>query len=602
LLACLLVPPAGAADRRNGVVLGVDSKMRMPAYKTLAAWQARRLELRSQIMAATSLYPPRTRTPLNARFLGKLDEDGYTIENVAIETMPGFWLGGNLYRPKDGQSTHPAIAHPHGHWKRGRLEDSKECSTPRLGGNLARLGFVVFAYDMVGYNDTRQLPHDFGSEREQLWGFNPLTVQTWDSIRVVDFLAGLPDVDAQRIGVTGASGGGTQTFLLTAVDERIQAAVPVNMVSFLMQGGCVCENSPGLRVATNNVEIASLFAPKPMLVISATGDWTKNVPREEFPAIQSIYELFGKKQNVEVVQIDAEHNYNRQSREAMYAFFNKVFFHRTGTVSETDVKIEPDEKMLAWAGRTLPAEAKDRAAILAWWQADARRAVGAASQPQLREWLTRTLAVEWPPKVLDATNAKDEAAPGATGESATGATGEGATGARGEGATGALSRPGQGDHVPFRFFDGQGAPALYVDPNGMDSALKSEQVQGWLKAKRPVLLIDAFQTGSAREPRDRTVGQFLGYNVSDDAARVQDVLTGLRWLTARRRGAVELDAAGSARWWALFAAALSRAPVRYSVRPDEFKLSDEALVQTFYVPHLQLVGGAESALRLLNQR
>jgi len=271
-----------------------------------------------------------------------------------------------------------------------------------------------------------------------------------------------------------------------------------------------------------------------------------------------------------VVQIDAEHNYNRQSREAMYAFFNKVFLMRPGPVTEQDVKIEPDEKMLAWAGRALPAGAKDRAAILAWWQDDARRAVRIASPSQLREWLTRALGAEWPAEV--------------------------------QAEEGVLTRPGKGDRVPFKYFEGQGAPALYLDPNGIDSALKSQPVQGWLKAKRPVLLIDAFQTGLAREPRDRTVGQFLGYNVSDDAARVQDVLTGLSWLSAQKSGAVELDAAGVARWWALFAAALSRAPVRYSVRPDEFKLSDEALVQTFYVPHLQLVGGAESALRLLDNR
>jgi dienelactone hydrolase len=570
LLACLPAAPAGAADRRNDVVLGVDSKMHMPAYSSLAAWQARRGDLRSQITLATSLYPPRTPTPLNPRYSAKLDEDGYTIEAVALETMPGFWLGGNLYRPKDGQSTHPAIVHPHGHWKHGRLENTDNYSAQRLCGNLARMGFVVFAYDMVGYNDTRQLPHDFGSEREQLWGFNPLAVQTWDSIRVVDFLASLPDVDKDRIGVTGASGGGTQTFLLTAVDDRIQAAVPVNMVSFIMQGGCVCENAPGLRVATNNVEIASLFAPKPMLLVSATGDWTRNVPREEFPAIQSIYELFGKKQNVEVVQIDAEHNYNRQSREAMYAFFNKVFLGRPGPVSEQDVKIEPDEKMLAWAASKMPDGAKNRETLFEWWREDARRRARAGLPRERRRWLERALGAEWPAEV--------------------------------QAEEGVLSRPGAGDRVPFKYFEGQGAPALYVDPNGMDSALKSDKVQGWLKAKRPVLLIDAFQTGSAREPRDRTVGQFLGYNVSDDAARVQDVLTGLSWLTARKRGAVELEADGAARWWTLFAAALSRAPVRYSVRPDEFKLSDEALVQTFYVPHLQLVGGAESALRLLNQR
>src|ERR1035438_8427419 len=123
LLACLPAALAGAADRRDDVVLGVDSKMHMPAYSSLAAWQARRGDLRSQITLATSLYPPRTPTPLNPRYSAKLDEDGYTIEAVALETMPGFWLGGNLYRPKDGQAKHPAIAHPHGHWKHGRLEN-----------------------------------------------------------------------------------------------------------------------------------------------------------------------------------------------------------------------------------------------------------------------------------------------------------------------------------------------------------------------------------------------------------------------------------------------------------------------------------------------
>jgi len=568
LMACLTAGPAGAGDRRNEVVLGVNSKMQMPAYSTLAEWQARRPELRSQIMAATALYPPRTKTPLNARYLNKMDEDGYTIEAVALETMPGFWLGGSLYRPKDGKAKHPAIANPHGHWKHGRLENTDNYSAQRLGGNLARIGFVVFAYDMVGYNDTTQLPHDFGNERELLWGFNPLDVQTWDSIRVIDFLESLPDVDKERIGVTGASGGGTQTFLLTAVDDRIKAAVPVNMVSYIMQGGCVCENSPGVRVATNNVEIASLFAPKPMLVVSATGDWTKNVPKEEFPAIQSIYELFGKKPNVEVVQFNAEHNYNRQSREAMYAFFNKVFMHRPGTVTEQDVKIEPDEKMLAWAaGRERPAGAKNRATLLEWWQADARRGAQAAKPAQLREWLTRALAVEWPAEV----NTEE----------------------------GALTRPGKGDRVPFRYFDGQGAPALYLDPQGIESAMKSERVQGWLKARRPVLLIDAFQVGSAREPRDRTENLFLCYNVSDDAARVQDVLTGLAWLGKKAHGTVEIAAEGQARWWALFGAALSRAAVKYNARPDDFKLNDEEIVQQFYVPHIQHVGGAEAALRLL---
>jgi dienelactone hydrolase len=555
------------------VIRNVNSKMEMPAYETLSAWQARRARVRSQVRAAASLFPPRAHTPLNPRYFGKIDEDGYTIETVALETMPGFWLGGNLYRPKDGLKKHPAILHPHGHWKKGRLEDIPTYSSPRLAANLAKQGFVVFAYDMVGYNDTRLLPHDFGSEQELLWGFSPLAVQTWDSIRALDFLQSLPDVDDEKIGITGASGGGTQTFLLTTVDDRVKAAAPVNMVSFIMQGDCVCESAAGLRVGTNNVEIVSTFAPKPMLIVSATGDWTKNDPKEEFPAVQSVYRLYNQAQNVDLIQIDAPHNYNRESREAVYAFFSKTFYNRTGAVPEADIRIEPDEKMLAWGSHDLPADikaqAKSRAGLLAWWQDEARRAVASARRPQLRYWLSRVLGVEWPAHVTTIE------------------------------ATGALSRAGMGEHIPYRFIDGKGDPALYLDPKGIANAMKSDKVQAWLQEKRPVLLIDAFQTGSAREPRDRKGdSQFLTYNVSDDAARVQDVLTALRWLSANKRGTVEMEAVNSARWWAIFAAALSRVQVHFDFKPDEFKATDEALMTEFYVPGLQLAGGVNTAIAL----
>jgi dienelactone hydrolase len=573
ILGCMLGWPSLARDRRNDVIRNVNSKMEMPTYESLSNWQERRARLRAQVRAATSLVPPRTHTPLNPRFFGKLDEDGYTVEPVALETMPGFWLGGDLYRPKDGVKKHPAILHPHGHWKKGRLEDIPTYSSPRLAANLAKQGFVVFAYDMVGYNDTRQLPHDFSSEQEMLWGFTPMAVQTWNSIRVVDFLQSLPDVDEDKIGITGASGGGTQTFILTTVDDRIRAAAPVNMVSFIMQGGCICESAPGLRVGTNNVEIVSTFAPKPLLIVSATGDWTRNVPKEEFPAVQSVYRLFNQPQNVEVVQIDAPHNYNRESREAVYAFFNKIFYGRTGAVAEKDIVIEPDEKMLAWGPREMPedirARAKSRAGLLEWWQEQARKAVASARRGQLRFWLASTLGVEWPAHVTTIE------------------------------ATGSLSRAGRGENIPYQFIDGKGDPALYLDPKGISSALKSDKVQGWLKEKRPVLLIDAFQTGSAHEPRDRKGdSQFLTYNVSEDAARVQDVLTALRWLSARKRGPVEIGAVNSARWWAVFAAALSRTQIRFEFQPDEFKTTDEALITEFYVPGLQLAGGVQTAMTL----
>jgi hypothetical protein len=276
--ACHMVAQIPAQDARNTDSITLDTHLPLPHFTTLEDWEKRKAFLRNQILVSTGLSPMPEKTPLHPQVFGRIEGKGYTIEKVLIETMPGFYLGGNLYRPRDGRGKHPGVLNPHGHWPYGRLENQPLYSGPSLGISLARQGYVVFAYDMVGYNDTIQVPHRFGSAEERLWSFGPLALQLWDSIRALDFLASLPDVDAAQLGVTGASGGGTQTFLLTAIDDRVQFASPVNMVSAIMQGGDLCENAPELRLGTSNVEIAAMFAPKPMLVVSATGDWTRNVP------------------------------------------------------------------------------------------------------------------------------------------------------------------------------------------------------------------------------------------------------------------------------------------------------------------------------------
>ena len=223
----------------------------------------------------------------------------YSVASVLLETYPGFFLGGNLYRPVGRPGPHPAVVSPHGHWRYGRFENSEINSVPGRAISLARQGYIVFAHDMVGWNDTMQAPHAFAGPREELWLLGTLGLQLWNSIRVVDYLVSLDDVDSSRIGVTGASGGGTQAFLLAAVDDRVGYSAPVNMVSFQMQGGSPCENAPLLRIGTNNVEFAAAFAPKPQLLVSATGDWTVNVPSEEFPAVQRIYRLLDAESYVE---------------------------------------------------------------------------------------------------------------------------------------------------------------------------------------------------------------------------------------------------------------------------------------------------------------
>src|SRR3954451_3826203 len=263
-----------------------------PHFATAEEWTARKAYLREHILASAGLLPLPEKTPLRPVVFGEITHEGYTVSKVYFESLPGFYVTGNLYRPT-GDGPFPAVLSPHGHWAYGRLENSALVSAPGRAINLARQGFVVFTYDMIGYNDSRQLPHTFGGTRESLWGLSLGGLQLWNSLRSVDFLEGLPYVRRDAIGATGESGGGTQTFLLAAVDDRIKVAVPVNMISLRMQGGCLCENPPGLRLDTTNVEIAATIAPRPLLMVSATGDWTAHTLEEEFPAVHNIYALVG---------------------------------------------------------------------------------------------------------------------------------------------------------------------------------------------------------------------------------------------------------------------------------------------------------------------
>ena len=244
-------------DRRRTEVRTNQEGADFQPPSSAQAWRDRAMQLRQQMLVALGLWPMPPKTPLNPRIYGKLQRDGYTIEKVVLETMPGFTLSGNLYRPAGKTGRVPGLLCPHGHWEDGRvnIEVQQRCI------RWAKLGCVVFMYDMVGYNDSKPFTHAFLDDRLRRWGLSLATLQTWNSIRALDWLTSLADVDPARIGCTGESGGGTQTFLLTALDPRIKVAAPVVMVSDSFQGGCVCENAAGLRLGTDNVEIAALCAP-----------------------------------------------------------------------------------------------------------------------------------------------------------------------------------------------------------------------------------------------------------------------------------------------------------------------------------------------------
>lgn len=320
-------------------------------------WTDRAQALRTRIELACGLLPGRDKCALHPIVTSTFESDGVKIENVAIQTIEGFWLCGNVYRPITG-GPFPAVANPHGHWAAGRRTREADVARNKPGErlaagkadlvqlavSLARQGFLVFAYDMVGYNDTLQAGHGMaGTTADWMWGVNLLGLQTWNSIRALDYLESRPDVDAKRIGVTGASGGGSQAFILAALDRRIQCSVPVNMVSTTMQGGCLCENAPGLRVETDNVEIAAMFAPKPQFLVSCLGDWSKTTPTVEGPAIRNVYQLYGAADALAWDQFPYGHNYNRESREAMTKWMCRWLQGRLDVdVTEKPTSLDPE--------------------------------------------------------------------------------------------------------------------------------------------------------------------------------------------------------------------------------------------------------------------
>lgn len=314
---------------------------------TLYQWQQRTEQIRARLREGMQLETMPAR-PASAPIIhSKKIMDGYTVENVAFESLPGFYVTGNLYRPLTPQSTYAGILCPHGHWTDpdGRFREQMQirCAT------LARMGAVVFAWDMIGFGDSKQCDHKLPKG---------VQLQTINSTRALDFLLSLPGVDPARIGITGASGGGTQTFLLTALDPRIKVSVPCVMVSAHFFGGCTCESGMPIHkkgdFQTNNVEIAALAAPRPMLLISDGNDWTKNNPTVEYPFMQQVYRLYKKEKNVELVHLaNEEHDYGPSKRKALYSFMAKhlrlnlkAVTNSAGEIDESAVKVL-DQKELA---------------------------------------------------------------------------------------------------------------------------------------------------------------------------------------------------------------------------------------------------------------
>ena len=564
------------------------------APKTLKEWNAVSKRVRLQLRVATGLWPAWPRGPIKSVIYGKVDRGDYTVEKVYFASLPGHYVTGSLYRPKEGRSgagtRRPGILCPHGHWPNGRFYDAgaaKAAAQMKKGAEkfeagarfplqarmvqLARMGCVVFHYDMVGYADSGALPHrsGFGDVPAVLRLQNLMGLQTFNSFRAVDFLESLPDVDGKRIAVTGASGGGTQTFMLCALDQRPRVAFPAVMVSTDMQGGCVCENCCFLRPGINNITIAALFAPRPM-ALSGADDWTINIETRGLPELKTIYGLFGKSELVHAkCYPQFGHNYNQVSREMMYAWMNQYLkLGLVDPIRERDFEpIVPDRLAVFDAEHPQP---KDAMSLEQYRAAQSGRAAR-----QYARLLTggRKGVARYRRVVCSA--AKVLLADSPVRSHAVKPIGSGDLDGGGTFETGTISRDGDGHAIPWTllkparkasgslvaWFDGRGKSALF-DGCGRPVAA----VRRLLDAGHAVLSADVFLTGELT-PKGQPVtsvvthGSFVGYtygyNLPPLTHRVRDVLAVLpphvkTW--GRRR--VHLVGTGGAGTWVVLARAV----------------------------------------------
>jgi dienelactone hydrolase len=329
------------------------------AIRDRAAAEARQKEVRARILSLIGGLPD-FRGPLNARVTKTTKRDGFAIEHVQFESLPGYFVTANLYRP-DAAGRHPAILMSMGHW------DSGKAAGQLLSSNLARKGFVVLAYDPVGQGE-RQQAYDkrigrslIGGPTEQhfsngaaaiLMGQAVARYFIHDGMRAIDYLVTRAEVDPERIGAMGCSGGGTQTTYIAALDPRVKvAAVSCYMNSFrtLFAGsiGDSEQSTPGfLSAGLDQTDYVELFAPKPWLMTSTEEDFfTPAGARQVFEEAQRWYKLSGAEDHIKWVVGPGGHGTPLVVREAIYEWMIRWLGQGRGDAREEAVTLLPDHEL-----------------------------------------------------------------------------------------------------------------------------------------------------------------------------------------------------------------------------------------------------------------
>lgn len=319
-------------------------------YDNKDDWNLRKSKLKTCLIEALR-FSELTKSPDSEIILtNKRSYKDYTVENFALETLPGIYVFGSIYRPNKLKKKHPIMLNPNGHFGNGRYRPDQQyrCATQ------ARLGMIAVSWDLFAWGESLL---QFESTMHRMSAAQ--SIQTLNTIRILDYLLSLKYTDSSRIGITGGSGGGSMAMMISAIDDRITLSVPVVMLSSHFSGGCPCESGMPTHLCgnrTNNAELAAMFAPKPQLLVSDGNDWSYTVPELEFPFIQRTYAFYGAESSVEYAHFPQEgHDYGFSKRNVMYRFVAKHFnldinqiLDKDGTIDESQVVIEDESKMLVF--------------------------------------------------------------------------------------------------------------------------------------------------------------------------------------------------------------------------------------------------------------
>lgn len=623
-------------DRRLQPLKDLDGYFPFQPPATRAEWETRAERVRRRVLVSQGLWPMPTKTPLQPVIHGRIDRGEYTVEKVYFQSAPGLFVTGNLYRPAKVTGKVPAVLFAHGHWANARLSESGDAELLREIANgeerfeeggrsrfqsmcvqLARMGCVVWQWDMLSDSDSKQfsreLVHGFAKQRPDMnaadgWGFyspraeahlqSIMGLQTLNSIRSLDFLLTLPEVDPDRIAMTGASGGGTQTMLLAAVDPRLALSFPAVMVSTAMQGGCTCENACLLRVNTGNVEFAALFAPKPQGMTTAD-DWTREMSTKGFPELKQLYTLLGAPGNVLLKRGEHfPHNYNAVSRSAFYGWVNKHFkLALKEPVVERDYQRLAREQLTVWDTEHPfpgPSGPEFERQITRWWSDDARKqlATETAEPARWRQTAGDALAIVYNGDIDEAGDVEWEMKDKSDHDTWLLMTGLLRNQTRQEVLPAVFCHPKQWNGRTVIWLDPAGKGGLFA----ADGSLNAD-VRAVVQGGATVLGLDLLYQGEflkdgqplakapkVKNPRESAAYTF-GYNPSVAVERVHDLLAAVKFVKHHERRSKEIIVVGGrgvgpivAAARALSKGAIDRAAIdtghfRFAEVPDIFDLN-----------------------------